>query len=89
MTNIQELRDLMLETLNRLKDGEIEMGEAATMAKVGDTVMGTVRLQMDYARSHQQNATIDFLQDVHKGKTIDITPPKAQIEYKPKLIKKY
>jgi hypothetical protein len=46
--NITQLREFALETLDRLKNGDIDLQEALAAGKVCDTVINTVKLQIDY-----------------------------------------
>lgn len=59
--NIIQLRDMLTERLTMLKDGEIDAKTANAMTHVAARVMGSVKLEMDYARSHGKIAKIAFM----------------------------
>jgi len=59
--NIIELRDILTDRLALLKNGEMDAKTANAMTNVEARVMGSVKLEMDYARSHGKIAKIEFM----------------------------
>lgn len=79
--NVIELRDLLTERLTMLKSGEVDAKTANAMTNVAARVMGTVKLEMDYARMHGKIAKIDFMSaSVQEAKPpkIDLTPTRKE-----------
>lgn len=65
MSKIQSIHDLRihaLETLEKLRDGEIEMNEAIATGKLCDNVINTVKIQVDYFRMTGEKPEIPFMQ---------------------------
>lgn len=59
--NIIELRDILTDRLALLKSGEMDAKTANAMTNVAARVMGSVKLEMDYARAHGKIAKIGFM----------------------------
>lgn len=59
--NIRDLRDHALDTLRRLEKREIELNEADAYGKVYSSVMGSLKLEMDYNKALGQAPLIPFL----------------------------
>jgi hypothetical protein len=60
-TNITELRDMVLDTFQDLKEGKIETSEALSISKLCDTVLGTIKTEIDYAKLTSQTPQISFM----------------------------
>ena len=56
-----DLRDHALRTLERLEAGEIEVQEAAAVGKLSDSVVNTVKSQMEYSKMTAQEPQIPFI----------------------------
>lgn len=69
--NINDLREVALLTLERLRDGEISTGEAAATGKVVDSVLGTIKSQLEYSRASGQEAFIEFMIDENAPRVIE------------------
>lgn len=67
ITNIEELRDHALQTLEDLENGLVDVDHAATVAKGCDTIMGTVKLQLTYSHMLGERPNIAFLQEAHRS----------------------
>lgn len=61
--NMNELREIMLETIEKLRDGKIEPTDALAMSKSCDTVIGTIKSQYEYAKLTRSQPEIPFLED--------------------------
>lgn len=66
--NIEELRNAGLEILDQLKSKKISPAEAGITAKIFETIMTSVRLQMEYSHQLKEVPQIPFLQDCHRSK---------------------
>lgn len=73
--NIELLRDHILESLEKLAQNKIDVNEASTIAKNGEVIMSSVKLQMMYNNMRNEIPDIDFLQQCNDGKEIE--RPKA------------
>lgn len=61
--NVNELRDLLTARLTMLKNGDTDAKTANAMVNVAARVMGSVKLEMEYAKMHGKVAHIEFMQD--------------------------
>lgn len=76
---IEELRDHALDTLNKLADGSIDVAEAGVTGKLCESVISTVKTQLDYYRMIQEQPQIAFMGnhlkaiegEVMKGKLLE------------------
>jgi len=66
--NIEQLRNAGLEILDQLKSKTITPAEAGITAKIFETIMTSVRLQMEYSNQLKEVPHIAFLQDCHRSK---------------------
>lgn len=78
--NIEDLRGLALLTLEKLRDREIDTSEAAATGKVVDSVLGTIKSQLEYARATQTEANIEFMQGRDDKLTLEYEKNK-ELEY--------
>jgi hypothetical protein len=73
--DIEGLREHALETLDKLAAGEIEITHATAVGKVCDSVINTVKTQLEYSRMiNEERPTIKFLEtamDVPHGNLIE------------------
>jgi len=77
--NMENLRDYALETLEKLSSGEIDTAHAGVTGKLCESVISTVKAQLEYARMIQEEPNIPFMQACHNGtgKTIEHQPSKS------------
>lgn len=61
MKNVSDLRDHMIDILVALRRGEITMQDAVASAKVCDSVLDTMKLQIEQAKFARQEIMIPFL----------------------------
>jgi hypothetical protein len=59
--NIDELRDHALETLQKLVKKQISIEEAGVTGKLYESVVSTLKIQIDYAKAIDQKPNIKFL----------------------------
>ena len=60
MKNIKDLRDDLIDCLNKLKSGEIGIREAKEHANVAGKIMTSAKLQMEYNAFTKSVNRIDF-----------------------------
>lgn len=70
--NIEELRNHILDSLVQLEKGKIDVSHAAIIAKSGEAIMSSVKLQLMYSQMIGHEPKVDFLQDCHEGKKIAV-----------------
>jgi hypothetical protein len=61
INNMDDLRESALETLQKLQDGEIELNQAVAVAKLCDSVIGTVKQEIEYQKHLNIAKEIPFL----------------------------
>ena len=59
--NIIELRNIALESLEDLRSGKIEIEEAAVAAKICETVISSVRAELEYHKIVGTVPNIEFM----------------------------
>jgi len=68
--NIDDLRDHALNLLQKLEDKKIKVQEAGITAKIYESIISTVKTQMEYARMLKVDPDIPFLGEI-KGNLIE------------------
>lgn len=58
--NMKQLRDKVLQTFEDLEDGVIDIHQAATIAKLSETVISGLKSEMQYAVLTQSQPHIPF-----------------------------
>jgi len=58
---INDLRDHLFETLERLKDGDIDIATAKAMADVGQVIINSAKLEVDFIRVTGSNKDSGFI----------------------------
>jgi hypothetical protein len=61
ISNIDQLREDALKTIERLDNGEIDATNASAKSKLYDDVMNSLKLQMFYAKLKEERPNIPFL----------------------------
>lgn len=69
--NIENLRDHALLTIEKLANGEIDTAEAGVTGKLCESVISTIKAQLEYSRMINEEPEIPFMLESHKGKTIE------------------
>ena len=59
--NIDELRDHALDTLEKLVKKQISIEEAGVTGKLYESVVSTLKIQIDYAKAIDKQPNIKFL----------------------------
>lgn len=86
INNMEDLRESALETLQKLQDGAIELNEAVAVAKLCDSVIGTVKQEIEYQKHLNLQKEIPFLnttdmrtieseQSTFEERKLNILPP--------------
>lgn len=65
-----ELREMLIETIQQVKDGALEPAHARTIATLSTTVLQSAKLDLDYLRFH---ASHESLGDAGK-RVLDLIP---------------
>lgn len=52
MSNLQALREHMFETLKGLKDGSIDVEKAKVMGEIGQVLINTAKVEVDFIRAN-------------------------------------
>lgn len=67
--NITELREILFETLRSVKTGdEKAIARAKAVSEVSQTIINTVRLEIDHVKATGQRQTSGFLTDTKTAK---------------------
>ena len=80
--NLDGLRDHVLEVMEQLSSGKIDITEAGIVAKLSETIISGLKTQLDYARLTDQQPTIPFFGEGFSEKVIE--QPKQKLLPKPK-----
>lgn len=83
---MEDLRASALETLQQLQAGEIELNQAVAVAKLCDSVIGTVKSEIEYQKHLSLHKEIPFLSDnvieedqlSFEDRKLNILPPPAK-----------
>jgi hypothetical protein len=68
--NIEDLRNYVLDSLEKLSSNKIDVTEAGVIAKSSETIMSSLKLQLSYSSMIGDAPMIPFLQDSHQGTPI-------------------
>jgi hypothetical protein len=58
---ITDLRDHLFEVLERLKDGEIDIETAQTMAEVSQVIINSAKIEVDFIKATGSNTDSGFI----------------------------
>lgn len=61
MKNIQELRNELLHAFDGVKSGDLKTPIAKEMTNAAGKVIGTIKMQLEYAALRKETPDIDFL----------------------------
>lgn len=85
ITNMTQLRNLALKTIERLANNEITAHEALTVCKACDTVVNTVKAELEYSKISKKEAHIPFMEGASKNQ-LDILGNYPDQKNKPRLL---
>lgn len=73
INNMKDLRNHALGTLQKLDDKEIDIKDAIASAKIYQSIISTIKTEIDYNKMREKAPRIDFLE---MGNVVehDITP---------------
>lgn len=76
ITNILDLRQHLVNTLNKLSREEITIQQAAVDGKLCGEIVSTLKTQLEYAKALGQTPQIDFLEGSSSGRELghDVIP---------------
>ncbi|BES72192.1 hypothetical protein RE428_32100 [Marinobacter nanhaiticus D15-8W] len=75
---IEDLRDHLFETLEKLKDGDIDIERAKAVSGVAQTIINSAKVEIDYLRVTEQRSGTGFIPD--EGGRQDALPPVRRIK---------
>lgn len=67
MQNVKELRESLINVFYDLKSGEINTAEAKEMNNSAGKIIGTLKVQLEYADLRKEKPEIDFLDCTEKA----------------------
>jgi hypothetical protein len=70
INNMQQLRERVLEAMDKLENGEIEIEEAMAVSKMSETVISGLKSEMMYATLTKTQPNIPFY-ETNKTRLID------------------
>lgn len=76
ITNIMQLREHALDTIQSLCSGNIDNQQALTTAKLYDSVVNTIKTEIEYIKLTDSKTKIDFM-----NTSIDVTPKPVAITH--------
>lgn len=59
--SINDLREALFETLQAVKSGEMEIERAKTVAEIGQTIINTAKVEIDYIKATDADFQSGFL----------------------------
>jgi len=62
MKNIEELRNVLVEVLTEVKNGEIDLKKAKEMSNLSRNIVDTVKVQVTYNKLMGEKRIIEFLE---------------------------
>jgi len=63
--NVEQLRNMVIEAMENLVNGKMDVHDAATLAKGSETIMSSLKLQLSYANMIGEKPYIPFIHDCH------------------------
>ena len=59
--NINDLREVLFDTLQQLKSGKMTVEHAKAMSDVAQTIINTAKVEIDYIKATGNERTTDFI----------------------------
>jgi hypothetical protein len=59
--NIEGLREHLFDALAKLKDGKIDVATARAVSDIGQTIINTARVEIDYAKATKTDVSTGFI----------------------------
>ena len=70
ISTMKQLREKVLQTIDDLEDGKIELAEASTIAKLSETIISGLKSEMQYSVLTNSEPCIPFYGEM-SGKELD------------------
>jgi adhesin HecA-like repeat protein len=64
MTNITDIRDSLIEVFDKLRDGDMDLQQAAEINNTAGKIINTAKVQLAYAALRGEQPIIPFLNTV-------------------------
>jgi adhesin HecA-like repeat protein len=61
MTNITDIRDSLIEVFDKLRDGDMDLKQAAEINNTAGKIINTAKVQLAYAALRGEQPSIPFL----------------------------
>jgi hypothetical protein len=61
MSNINELRSALFETLQAVKSGTMDIDRAKAVSDVAQTIINTAKVEIDYIKATDANISSEFI----------------------------
>ena len=72
MTNITDIRDSLIEVFDKLRDGDMDLKQAAEINNTAGKIINTAKVQLAYAALRGEQPTIPFLNPTATAPLIQI-----------------
>lgn len=76
LKTVEHLRDHILDSLVQLEKGKIDVAHMGIIAKSGEAIMSSLKIELTYAQMIGNTPHIPFIHDCHQGKPIKIIEQK-------------
>lgn len=76
---IEDLRNHLFETLEKLKDGDMEVETAKAVSGVAQTIINSAKVEIDYLRLTEQRSGTGFIPD-ECGRKSELPPPARSLK---------
>jgi adhesin HecA-like repeat protein len=73
MTNITDIRDSLIEVFDKLRDGDMDLKQAAEINNTAGKIINTAKVQLAYAALRGEQPVIPFLNTVATTSTPELT----------------
>lgn len=67
INNIVQLRNCVVDTIEKLVAGEVDVVHAGIVAKSSETIMSSLKLELAYTNMKGDTPNIKFIQDSYEG----------------------
>jgi adhesin HecA-like repeat protein len=73
MTNITDIRDSLIEVFDKLRDGDMDLQQAAEINNTAGKIINTAKVQLAYAALRGEQPIIPFLNTVATTSVPELT----------------
>jgi hypothetical protein len=71
MKTVNDLRDVLFDTMEKLKNGEIHIDQAKAISELGQTIINSAKVEVEYAKATGEQ-TSEFMAP---DRSLDALPP--------------